>query len=324
MLLLAHQLSQGEEIGDVNGDGHSDWLFRGSTVSYVIYGPVSSNSRESIDQMANLILDHNQLGVVGQKLGDIDGDAQTDFVFLPIGGDSLSIMFGSGILPRKPQNSDIDGTISIGENLREAHVLQFDGVDADGKSYGDVAVIPEAGSVRLYSGKDIDERHQDAGEILFSMTAGDAAFLIDSALSDDPVQALSLTFGPWQAVLGEATDDLTAAVGGDLNADGRQDLLLANRAFVTQNTLNPNYPGYDIGRVYAVFGRDISSFQPPVRRDDADLIITNEFLGDALFGLGDITGDGYGDFAVTRSREGSDVATESLLIFAGSCAIRFG
>ncbi len=106
------------------------------------------------------------------------------------------------------------------------------------------------------------------------------------------------------------TDDLTATVAGDVNGDGREDLILANRAFVTANTLSPIYPGYDLGRVYVITGRAIAQ-ATTIRRDAAELTLTDEFLGQQVFGLGDLNRDGFDDFAVSRSREGETVRAGS-------------
>lgn len=71
-------------IGDVNGDAQVDWLFRGFSRSYLLFGPVATNAMGSIREHANLIFDHSALGIPIQTLGDINGDSKTDLVFLPL------------------------------------------------------------------------------------------------------------------------------------------------------------------------------------------------------------------------------------------------
>ncbi len=228
---------------------------------------------------------------------------------------SIRILFWGSDLPRQITAPDIPGlmaagtlrTITAAAAPREVHVLRFQGTVIAGTHYADVAVVPASGQVQLFSGADLAQRN---------LTSADAFLTIQGAGTDDPVNALSLQFGPWQSSSVTPTDDLTAAVAGDLNGNGLDDLLLSNRAFVTKSTLNPIYPGNDLGRVYVFAG----SASPPatLRRDDADLVITDEFLGAGLYGLGDVTGDGFGDFAVTRSREGATTAAGSVLVYTGS------
>lgn len=325
-------------------------------------------------------------GGIGYELAAVGTQVQLSNLV----SDSLRVIFGSGALPKSPTATSADITIAAGILPREAHILQFDGTSIDGKRYGDVAVVPSSGQIKLFDGHLIHQRASVSGTI----TANDVWFTIDNAGTDDPVKSLTEEFGPWLAArmatgtlsartdndtgslsvssghglvagrpvdlywnggwrrglwvtsvagnvvgidggsgsalpnVGTAihlyTDDLTASVGGDLNADGRDDLLVANRSFVNKSTLAPAYPGNDLGRIYVFTGRTVSS-GASVGRDAADLVIQKASSSvRAIFGLGDLNSDGYDDFAVSRSREGGGNSEGSLFIYQGAANLNLG
>jgi hypothetical protein len=101
------------------------------------------------------------------------------------------------------------------------------------------------------------------------------------------------------------------ASAGDIDADGRPDLLMASRG-----------DGYaDQPGVVYLFGSPVSGF---VNASAATATITSTAIGDGfgqgLAALGDMNGDGYGDFAVGAPLAGGGIAgidSPSVLIFSG-------
>ena len=107
--------------------------------------------------------------------------------------------------------------------------------------------------------------------------------------------------------LGERDSDMTAyyvATAGDVNADGLDDFLVTN----TRWEITPTYSITDthpdaIGKVYLFLGRSEADWGTDFDVAQADATFLGEAIGDhlgrAAVGVGDVNGDGYGDFLMS-------------------------
>src|SRR5439155_6792020 len=124
-------------------------------------------------------------------------------------------------------------------------------------------------------------------------------------------EALEILGGVPNAETAAATfaPQMRAAVAGDVNGDGLDDVLLTDPGFLvfpappgsTSPTTRPN-----VGRAYLVTGR--SEAQGAIDRDidldqDSDLIIQDYSFAAGGFALGDLNHDGYDDVAIASARE---------------------
>ena len=104
-----------------------------------------------------------------------------------------------------------------------------------------------------------------------------------------------------------------AIVAGDVNGDGLDDLLVTDRGFVTYRADS----GLDnVGRSYIITGRDLAGGISLLQ--DSHQIIQARNMGERGAALGDLDGDGYDDFAVTRSVENGQDQIGSAFVYYGS------
>jgi hypothetical protein len=112
-------LSMAVELPDFNGDRIPDLLVAGADASYVLLGPVELDSIEDVEELADFIID-GEVGMPAGRMGDINGDGQTDLVFITRpsadDGSQLNIILGSNGLPR-----------FIDQDVIEAMLLENDG-----------------------------------------------------------------------------------------------------------------------------------------------------------------------------------------------------
>ena len=106
--------------------------------------------------------------------------------------------------------------------------------------------------------------------------------------------------------------DIHAVVGGDINADGLDDLLITDSSFVRF----VDGSGLDnIGRTYVLAGTTATG--PRSLAADSDLIVQATRMAERASALGDVNGDGYDDFAISRSRENADTLDGGAFVFFG-------
>jgi hypothetical protein len=265
---------------DVNGDGVSDILlgaYNNDTVgtnagaAYLFHGPVTGD--HSVDEADALMLPPSSKGNFGQWLAlgsDQDGDGLAEvLVGCPLDDWDFSDQ-GALYLYQGPVAAD-DATYDaaiIGEY--SGHNLGSDlagDMDLDGDGLGDIAVSA--------SGSDI-----------FRDNAG-AAYVVTGSISGELVMTEVLA----ARILGPAEESsLTElASAGDVDGDGRDDLLLGARYY--------DEPYEDGGRAWLLYGPvtgniDLAqhpgvAFEPEGAGDQ---------LGNALAGVGDTDGDGTVDF----------------------------
>jgi hypothetical protein len=96
-----------------------------------------------------------------------------------------------------------------------------------------------------------------------------------------------------------------AIVAGDVNGDGRDDVLLADSGFIffPASAATGQSPLPNIGRAYLMLGRGGTPASLSLGTQ-SNVIIQDYSLGAEISALGDLNADGYGDFAVSGSKEG--------------------
>ncbi|MCA9136822.1 MAG: SUMF1/EgtB/PvdO family nonheme iron enzyme, partial [Planctomycetales bacterium] len=107
--LAGNQVENLRSIGDVNGDGKSDYFVGGRSVSYVLYGPLdASNTLVDLNDRADIVIEHGlpgspgYLGTPFSNFGDFDGDGKIDLGLYrqQSGNVAITIVYGAALLPR--------------------------------------------------------------------------------------------------------------------------------------------------------------------------------------------------------------------------------
>jgi probable HAF family extracellular repeat protein len=354
------QLSQAEDIGDINGDGLPDFLFQGQNNSYILLGPVDLTSTTDIAALADIIVpttlfengvDH-ALGVPAQHMGDIDGDGVNDLMF--VRHDFVNQVWFVTIIES-----------GKGKGGALPHVLTQDSIisDPQNPNFGYVNEHPVI-TIRLsdaslgYSAA--QDRSPPALDVAALHWTGDATadVLVSSEVVDSTVGAGSaavgyLFDGNTLAVLGpgesivpnhahlaiypDVTTSVTAEallsglgavpqyptlhfykmiVPGDLNSDGRDDIVFLNSDYVETFGQQPGQPPFtEVGRAYVLLAGHSNA--ATLTLSQAHSIYEGVGI-DGLATLGDLNGDGYADFAITRSTEDSGLQHGSVLGFYGA------
>ena len=106
-VLTQDALAGALSVGDVNVDGHDDFLVHGLTASYILLGPVLLSSVHDVDEAAAILIDP-ALGTPAERHGDIDGDGVGDLLFLD--GDEITIILGGVYMPRTLSATSVDST----------------------------------------------------------------------------------------------------------------------------------------------------------------------------------------------------------------------
>jgi len=255
-----------QSAGDVNGDGHPDFIVGAPTTSmgtgraFVYFGGSLA------DTTADLVLDGEAPGdFFGQSVasaGDFNGDGYSDVIVGAWQNDTAARESGRAYLylgGRHPDN--IPDLIFRG--VAEEDFLGFSVAgagDLNGDGYADVMASA------TYTGP--------------GGTGAGVEHIYFGGLAADAVADLVLT--------GENRGDLFggAAPAGDVNGDGHPDVIAG--------AISNDAGGTNAGRAYVYFGGPGMDRVP-------DLVLTGEGPGDyfgRVAGAGDVNGDGFADFLV--------------------------
>ena len=100
-----------ESFGDVNGDGLEDFIARGTSKSYLLFGPVELTDLEGIETYAEIVIDHETLGRPAEGMGDINADGIRDYAFVTSTRDNLVVRIVLGTV----EANQPTGTVIIGQ-----------------------------------------------------------------------------------------------------------------------------------------------------------------------------------------------------------------
>jgi len=259
-------------IADLNGDGHPDVVIANYCLDrHCENGGVSvllGNGDGTFQTPVTYTLGGANWAVV---IGDVNGDGYPDLVVCSQGG-WLYLLLGNG-----------DGTFRVpmvfqyltGGNPQAAAIADVNG---DGKPDIVVANCNETGS----------EICEDPGSVGVLLGNGDGTFqpAVNYSSGGD--------IGYYQQ------NSITV---GDVNGDGRPDVIVAN-----------NFPSYQncdaFGVVSVLLGNGDGTFQEPV------VYNSGGFFANSV-AIGDVNGDGYPDVVVSNAQSGMRSGTVAVLLNNG-------
>jgi hypothetical protein len=323
-------------IGDINGDGFDDMLISSNYTTnnysevYLIYGiggalDVAHLSRQDlIDQniqgaILSGVTRYSNISDVS-KAGDVNGDGLDDFligdpnagVYLIYGQTGDSLLLGEHSLTEVGIENGIAGAIFNRTNISFSSGMVSHAGDVNQDGYDDFLISAEyeqydtmysAGVVRL----------------VYGQATGIEGNIALKTLTDNPdIQSAAFYGNEADIHLGYAI-----AGGGDLNADGYDDLLISAR-----NSPNPDSDGeynyeytQDTGTVFIIYGQgnnhqllgdiniasigDTSIVDGGYTIDGASIGSSNKYnyFGSSLAFAGDVNHDGYEDFLIGAQEE---------------------
>ena len=319
-------LSAAQVIGDVNGDGLQDVMVSDSEISYLLFGPVHLDTVHDIRDLANVVIDQRVFGRPANRLGDINGDGQTDLVFIrqddQTNKTTVSIVFGRATpdLARDLAVDQIDLRIELNTNTQIGSGASVQVIQWDGDRYHDVVVIaPKAVNATLgylFSGKTLESAAKNGltlGAVDRLITFAPDTISLD-VQRDKILARMFNNFDPsnpvWDTVKNRfegktARSDVTATVLGDINGDGREDLAFSDPGYfsMVDNDAGNQFQIPDLGRFYLFTGGTETDDDLLLSLSDARTILEDFSFAGSVSVLGDVDADGYDDFTVGRTVE---------------------
>jgi len=285
--------------GDYDGDGLDDIAiaaycndFNGGNTGrvYVFYGQATGWSIDTPVASANAsFAGEIAWSGTGLSTADLNGDGYDDLVVSASGANERGtdyIFFGGATRWTSPgymANADV---ILDGENIGDYAVRLSGGGDVNGDGIDDLLVGASGNG----------DNGIDAGKVY--LLAGHTFSWLSSGLLHD----YEATIGTY---LGEHSGDLAGyavAIADDLDGDGLDELLID--AYSSDEAVQ------DGGQVYLLFGKT-AGWIHDADLGDADASFIGQEVGigiQSVAGLGDMNGDGWGDFAI-----GSMLSSEDAL-----------
>lgn len=296
--------------GDLNGDSTQDLVigssFFNSQAGVIhIFESISLLEPTLIETNANITINgpasNSLFGKFMSSSGDLDGDSMIDLVIGSPAQDIIQIYLGKDYTSWEtaPSLTLYSDTLA---NTGETNITSFlsSRGDINGDNYDDLII-----------GASLDDgAASESGVIYLFFGREDLSTL--SELTLDNTSSADILF------MGTQADDhagYSVDIAPDLNGDGYDDLLIG--AYT---------PGSGIGKkVYLIYGRgdnfDSILNENQFDLNDSDAIFYSQYngndgFGETVVGLGDINGDGYGDFAIGAPK--SDSSAGAVYIYLGS------
>ncbi|MEZ5102247.1 MAG: VCBS repeat-containing protein [Thermoleophilia bacterium] len=247
--------------GDVNGDGVGDTVIGSqSMTAYVLFGGLPALLDLSLFPATGFRIQGTAAGTEPEVVGDVNGDGKEDL--LVSGGTNKSwVVFGKDDGATVSTSSLGNGGFGI-VSQPGPRTVAFDGA-------GDV------------NGDGLDD-------IVFLDAAVDTAYVVFGKTTSSTVTLASLGSGGYR-VTGASFGTLAAA--GDVNRDGRGDMLLADFGF--DGTME------NVGRAWIVFGKANTTPVDVTGLGSSGYVIEGGAEGDQIgvfvANAGDVNGDGVPD-----------------------------
>ncbi|MFC1616587.1 integrin alpha [Candidatus Margulisiibacteriota bacterium] len=284
------------QVGDVNGDGYSDFLIGApgnndnTGKAYLILGKAGGYSGEvTANSAQNSFIGHETSAYLGSVMagnGDMNNDNLKDYAFGLPQQNMVTIFWG--------QTAD-RGTNIAADSTTNNLVIEPSGLladfgysvdlqgDVNGDGYDDLIIgAPNADSTDQVNNGQVYLHYGKASP--------------DTSLTD---------LGSFITIEGESNQDQAGykvAIIPDLNGDGVDEIMIGTN---------------QAGKAYLIYG--LKAGISDMNLANADALFEGEaaqdFFGAWFSGLGDINGDGYGDFAIGAYGAGDNIEGKVYLYY---------
>jgi uncharacterized repeat protein (TIGR01451 family) len=302
--------------GDVNGDGYDDFLIgadrydASSTLTqtgkvYLVLGRAAADWGKGFDLAladASFIGEaaYDYAGYAVSAAGDVNGDGYDDFLVGAFGVDGGGSCSEAGraylLLGRQAadwgQNVSLSNAdvVFLSENCNDTGYAVAGVGDVNGDSYSDLLIGAHAA----------DDSAVNAGKVYLVLGRATAGWSHDFDLANADA-----------SFVGEANGDragMALAGAGDVDQDGFADFLIG--------APNNDDGGIHAGKTYVILGRQAADWGQNVSLANADASFqgahSEDYVGSALAGAGDVNRDGYDDFLIGAYLfDSSEVLTNS-------------
>ncbi len=229
-------LRPARSLGDITGDGVSDFYFQGEGTSFIVFGPLDTSSSSSISDLADIVIDNSTLGIAAEGMGDINGDGINDLAFV---SSRLTTVLGGQAFPREWAYSATGATVSIG-GRPYANVGALPGSFSDGIGADLTAAFFDWDGVRS-----TDSQNRTKSEIIARGGSQTSIYRFNAngSLMASPSQVSTLP----------SNSSIAAVV--DMNGDGRNEIFFFSSGtyyFLPGGALNVSVPSSMSGSLKAL------------------------------------------------------------------------
>ncbi len=306
-------------IGDVNADGFVDMAIEAGESNFLLFGPFDTTASTLIDQLTSVLFWEQDsapgtslIEIQGRPIegsGDVNGDGIDDLVLAtdsPDGRTVLTYFSGGTQLPHQVLVGQASGSsfvTSVGQDAdfrSRAQFLNFDGIGSD-EVVISIDNLRDNRLARIIS--------LDGSRPTTTLTAS----LTDGSIVPPPNHSL---YGddPWETNPSLETK-FEVNVIGDINGDGRDDIAVSSPNLFREfgSNFDPE-PPENSGAVYFVLGGVSGTVSVPVAARQMTIVTGG---AERVVSLGDLDEDGFDEFAIHRSIEGSHTIAGKALIYRG-------